>query len=269
MQPESVVSPQTVGRTNEERRARRPARSRPVRVTPLMELGMWVHNHGQDIVGVPGDILRRAARHVRARIRAIDRVSDRVPMNARRRAKRRWLARWRDLIQLEVDLRAGRDCPAVARRPHPRGASARAATCATESALGGGPPSPAATACPDAYHLCPRSAARGYSVRDWHDGLVAQASTGAEARRIALARYPGCVLALTTVATTCEDVPASSRHDRVVVAILDRSTGPMAIVLGHVLSDSYGLGCVPFLREDWPGLLDLLPRDQRWSVAFN
>jgi len=119
------------------------------------------------------------------------------------------------------------------------------------------------TACPEVFHLCPRSAARdGFSVVDRKSGEETTASTCAEARRLAEERYPGCQFALSTIHSIHEDAPTTT-PDVVVVAILRRLDGDRAVVLGYVVASVEGPGCIPFAAAVWHDVLDHLPHDRR------
>lgn len=120
------------------------------------------------------------------------------------------------------------------------------------------------SACPETFHLCPRSAARdGFSVVDRATGEETATPTCADARRVAEARYPGCEFALSTTHSIHKDAP-SGVPDVVVMAILRRlDITHTAAVLAYVVSSVEGTGCIPFAADVWHDVLDHLPHDHR------
>jgi hypothetical protein len=126
------------------------------------------------------------------------------------------------------------------------------------------------SACPDTFHLCPRSAAEaGFSVLDRSSGTETEAATEAEARRVAERNYPGCEFALSTIAATHGGAAQPPGvPDAVVVAILRRLDDQRAAVIGYVVSGVRGAACIPFSAEVWPNIKDHLPRDGRRATVL-
>ena len=92
-------------RTNEERRREKieRRRSRAPSRTPLMDLGMWMFQSGQDSIrGAPWSLLEAAQLHVEVRLIAI--AAERVRSH-RTRSTEKWLGHWMKIIQCEIKRR--------------------------------------------------------------------------------------------------------------------------------------------------------------------
>jgi hypothetical protein len=117
--------------------------------------------------------------------------------------------------------------------------------------------------CPDAFHLCPRSAEHaGFSVLDRTTGVETAAATETEARQVAERNYPGCEFALSTIATAHKDV-SSNVLDAVIMAVLRRLETERYNVVAYVVSSVGSAACIPFSAKIWPIVKDHLPHDQR------
>lgn len=122
-----------------------------------------------------------------------------------------------------------------------------------------------APACPDTFHLCPRSAAHaGFSIVDRETGDETETRSETEARQIAERNYPGCEFAMSTITATYPGVKLPIyAPDAVVVAVLRRLEGQRFAVVAHIVSSVATASCVPFSQKVWTGVIDHLPRDRR------
>ena len=115
---------------------------------------------------------------------------------------------------------------------------------------------------PDTYVLCERARDAGAFVVCDSDGRnTAEVATDILARELATARWPGCQFAITTLAAcfaTGAGADVDLPLDQVVMAVLGPGLG-MLRVLGFIVGDTCGPGCVPFTPAVWPDAIDKLP----------
>lgn len=125
-------------------------------------------------------------------------------------------------------------------------------------------------ACPDTFHLCPRSAEHsGFSVVDRETGGETETRSEAEARQIAERDYPHCEFALSTIANTYQGIKLPiAAPDAVVVAILHPLGEGRFAVVAYVVSSVATASCVPFSQAIWPNIKDYLPHDHRRSAGM-
>lgn len=119
--------------------------------------------------------------------------------------------------------------------------------------------------CPDTFHLCPRSAAHaGFSLLDRTTGVETEAVTELEARQLSERNYPGCELALSTIAATHEGLALPANvPDAVIVAVLRRLDAQRSSIVAYVIASVRGASCIPFSSKIWQGVKDHLPHDRR------
>ncbi len=93
-------------RTNRDRaRLRAKEKYAGTRVTPLVELGAWVHQHSRSVLGAPRALLEGAFIHAEKRLQ----LTYARPLNARTRATIRWLGRWLAIINEELSAGKARN----------------------------------------------------------------------------------------------------------------------------------------------------------------